>query len=161
MASLTLARTPVLYSLTVVVRKCAVRVGGAFAAICAVLGLSVLPAAHAHTTPSGRTLVHSHLMGHGADHHEAKHTDHHETEHADHHEADHAVTLEHGDHRNVRVLAPTFTVEETLQLAGPVLLEGTLVPPPEETPLNRVEGFDARLTHGPPIRAVSLRAPPA
>ena len=108
--------------------------------MCAVLGLAVFPAAHAHTSLSGKTFVHSHLM-----------TD----------AVEHVSTLDYGEHHDVPTVAPIFTIERSLQIAAPVLLGALVVSPPEARRLGHVEALDAPVIHGPPLQVLSLRAPPA
>ena len=110
-------------------------------AVCAVVGLSVLPVAHAHTSFSGKTFVHSHLIDDPVEH---------------------SGTLDHGDHHGRPALARTFTIERTLKVTAPALLSAAAYTRPESRPLGRVQApDDHEVIHGPPLRAVSLRAPPA
>lgn len=127
--------------LVTLLRDRALRIGVTVCAIAAVLTLGVLPVAHVHELYSGETLVHSHMIDDPVEH---------------------AGTLDHGDHHSVRTLEPTFLVQQVQQLDPPVLLSMTVVvSPPETRALSYVDALDAPVIHGPPIRVVSLRAPPA
>lgn len=110
------------------------------AAVCAVLGLGLLPAAHAHTLTSGETFVHSHVTGDPAGH---------------------DGTLDHGDHHVVPASVPSFTVERTLRIAAPVVPAVAVLAAPDTRPPGPVQALDAPVIHGPPLRVRSLRAPPA
>src|SRR5215208_7607533 len=123
------------------VQRCSLRIGVTAVAVCAVVGLSVLPVAHAHTSLSGRTFVHSHLNGDPGEH---------------------SGTLDHGDHHGGLTFARTFTIERTLKVTAPSLLSAAVDARPESRPLGRVQAPDyAPVIHGPPLRPHSLRAPPA
>jgi hypothetical protein len=116
------------------------RLGATLLAIFAIAALAVLPVAHAHTTVSGEPLVHSHLTPEPTEH---------------------SGTLDHGDHHGARSLAQSFTIEPTLQIDAPALIEGLVLAPPPEPTIGFVEPAEPRPIHGPPIRVISLRAPPA
>ncbi len=100
----------------------------------------MLPAAHAHTLSSGKTLVHSHLISDPIEH---------------------AGTLDHGDHHGVATFVPSFTIERTLEIGVPVVVGVVVLTLPETRPLSHVDALDAPVIHGPPLRVQSLRAPPA
>jgi hypothetical protein len=116
------------------------RLGATFLAIFAIATLAVLPVAHAHMTVSGQTLVHTHLTPEPTEH---------------------SGTLDHGDHDDARSLAESFTIEPTLQIDAPALIEAVVLAPLPEPTKGYVEPAEPRPIHGPPIRAISLRAPPA
>jgi len=110
--------------------------------VVAVLALAVMPAPHLHRSISGKPLIHSHLI-------------------AD--PIEHAGTLDHGNHYGVRTLGPMFTPERTTDW-GAATVEGTAVVrvmEPGRRSLGYLGTLDAPASHGPPLRVVSLRAPPA
>lgn len=110
------------------------------AAMFAMVALAVLPLSHAHRTASGHTLVHSHVAPEPADH---------------------VGMVDGGDHHDAESLAHSFTVEPTLRLDAPALIAALVLVPPAEPSVGYVEPAVPRPTHGPPIRVISLRAPPA
>ena len=101
-----------------------------------------MPATHLHRSISGTPLVHSHLI-------------------AD--PVEHAGTLDHGDHHGAQVFAPVFTVERTSHpVAAPAVLTAVfLLVEPKTQSLAYTDALEAPVIHGPPLRGVSLRAPPA
>ena len=117
-----------------------VRVGVALSAVVAVLALAVLPGPHLHQLASGRTMVHSHLFDEAADH---------------------EGTLEHSDHHAANMLSPVFTVERGEYSFVALTVAVVLLPVPKPQSLAYAPALDAPLIHGPPIRALSPRAPPA
>ena len=104
------------------------------------LALSILPAEHLHESYSGASIVHRHVIDDAAEH---------------------ADTIEHGDHHGVKTLEPTFLSERQYDVDSPLIIVELALAAPEQRLVGRVEPIAARLTHGPPIRSRSLRAPPA
>jgi hypothetical protein len=107
----------------------------------AVLALSILPVPHLHQSISGKMLVHSHLESDPVEH---------------------AGTLDHGDHHGVRTFPPVFTVDRTTDaLAVFLVVTAFIGVKPEARSLAHIDALDAPVIHGPPLRGLSLRAPPA
>ena len=117
------------------------RIDVVLCAIAATVATSVLPSAHVHTSVSGLQEVHRHVVEHLDDHHGA--------------------TVNHGDHRNVRTLEPTFVSERHFSFAPPLPAIGPVLAPPVAQVVGRVASLDVPIAHSPPLRFVSLRAPPA
>jgi hypothetical protein len=117
-----------------------VRVGVALSAVVAVLALAILPGPHLHRLASGRTMVHSHLFD------EAE---------------DHEGTLDLGDHHAANTLSPVFIVERGGYSFVALTVAVIRLPMPQAQPLAYAPTLDTPLIHGPPIRALSPRAPPA
>lgn len=109
-------------------------------AVAATLVLSMLPAEHVHETSSGRALIHRHVVDDAAEH---------------------GRSIDHGDHHGVKTLEPMFVSEPQYDVDRPMITVELVVVAPEPRLVGRVEPIAARLTHGPPIRVRSLRAPPA
>lgn len=109
-------------------------------AIVATLGLSALPVEHVHESYSGRPIVHRHLIDEPAQH---------------------AGSIDHGDHRGVQTLEPTFVSERQYNIERPLITVVLVVIAPERRLVGRAEAIDAAVAHGPPIRLDSLPAPPA
>ena len=117
------------------------RIGVTVCAIAAVLALSIVPAAHVHQTLSGKPLIHSHFIDDPLEH---------------------AGTLDHGDHHAVRTFASVFMPERTTDSVPLLTAVAVFVlTTPETRSLGYSDALDAPVIHGPPLRVVSLRAPPA
>ena len=127
--------------LEVLLKRRILRIGVTVYAVAAVLAVAVMPAPHMHQSASGKPLVHSHLINDPVEH---------------------AGTLDHGDHRGVRTFAPVFLAERTAN-SVPALTTVTLfvLATPETRSLGYSDALDAPVIHGPPLRVLSLRAPPA
>lgn len=117
------------------------RIGVVLCALVATAATSVLPAAHVHTSISGLHEVHRHVVEHPDDHHEA--------------------AVNHGNHRDLRTLEPTFVSERHFSFAPPLPSVGPVLAPRGGQVVGRVASFDVPLAHSPPLRFASLRAPPA
>lgn len=100
----------------------------------------MLPAVHVHTSHSGQAVVHRHA-----------------TEHSPHHPSQ---ALDHDEHHVVTSPEPAYVSGRQFAVDRPVLTVA-LVVEPQLRVISRVAGLDAPLSHGPPIRIRSLRAPPA
>lgn len=137
--SLTSRRTNPLYS-TLVLQARLVRIVVTVCSAAATLALSVLPPEHLHESYSGRPIVHRHVIDDSAEH---------------------AGAIDHGDHHGVKTLEPAFVSERRYDVDRPLLTVELVLVAPERRFVGRVEPTAARLTHGPPIRSRSLRAPPA
>ena len=118
----------------------ALRIGVTVCAIAGLLALSVLPVAHVHESSSGRTLVHSHIVDDAAEH---------------------AGTIDHDGHHGITTLDPTFVSERQYGVDHPLIAVAFVILAPERRLAGRVDPADAPVAHGPPIRAGSLRGPPA
>ncbi len=129
---------PVYWNLVLKARL--VRIVVTVCAVAATLALSILPAEHLHESYSGRPIVHRHVIDDPAEH---------------------AGTIDHGDHHGVKTLEPTFVAEREYDVDRPLVTVELVLVAPEPRFIGRVEPIAARLTHGPPIRVRSLRAPPA
>ena len=136
---LTSRRTNPVYS-KLVLKARLVRIVVTVCSVAATLALSIVPAAHVHESYSGRLIVHRHVIDDAAEH---------------------AGTIDHGDHHGVRTLEPTFVSERQYDVDRPLITVELVLVAPEPRFVGRVEPIAARLTHGPPIRSGSLRAPPA
>jgi hypothetical protein len=111
------------------------------------LALSMLPAVHVHDSVSGETVAHRHVVDEDSDHDDARaHT---------------GSSLDHGDHHAAKTLEPAFVSEHQFDLDHPVVTVERVVTVPDRRFIGRVEATDDVMTHGPPIRVDSLRAPPA
>jgi hypothetical protein len=117
-----------------------VRVGVAFGVVVAVLALSVLPAAHLHRLASGQTMVHSHVLDAAEDHQN---------------------TLDHGDHHAAQTLSAVFTVERGVYSFVALTVAVVLLPVPQPQSFAYAPALVDPVIHGPPIRALSPRGPPA
>jgi hypothetical protein len=118
-----------------------IRIGVAVWAMAALLALSMLPAEHLHASGPGRALVHRHMMDDG-------------TEHP-------GSSVDHGDHQSAQIVNPAFDSQRQYDLDSPLIVAAPVLVAPEQRVVGRVQPTDAPLTHGPPIRVRSLRAPPA
>lgn len=108
-------------------------------AMCAVIALAVLPAAHFHRKASGETVVHSHVVA----------------------TADAHAGLENGDHHDaVLTLEPSFTFVKTLYIDAPIAVEVAVLVARPVASVRRAAVFDAEVIHGPPLPVLSPRAPP-
>jgi len=116
------------------------RIAVTVCAVAATLALSMLPAEHVHETYSGRAIVHRHVIDDAAEH---------------------AGTIDHGDHHATKTLDSTFVAERHYDVDRPLVSVEFVLVAPEPRFVGRVEPIAPRLTHGPPIRVGSLRAPPA
>jgi hypothetical protein len=117
-----------------------VRIVVTVCSVVATLGLSMLPPEHVHESYSGRAIVHRHVIEGPAEH---------------------AGSIDHGDHHAATTLEPTFVAERHYDVDRPLVTVALVLVAPEPRFLGRVEPIAPRLTHGPPIRVRSLRAPPA
>lgn len=119
-----------------------VRIGVTICAVVAVVALSMLPATHLHRSISGKSLVHSHFT-------------------AD--PVEHAGALDHADHNGVRTFVSVFTAERTTDpvMAPTVVTAVFLLAAVEPRPLAYNDALEAPVIQGPPLRVISLRAPPA
>lgn len=117
-----------------------VRIVVTVCSVVATLGLSMLPPEHMHESYSGRAIVHRHVIEDPAEH---------------------AGSIDHADHRGVKTPEPTFVAERHYELDHPLVTVDIVLVAPEPRFTGRVAPTAARLTHGPPIRVRSLRAPPA
>lgn len=118
-----------------------IRIGVTACAVAAMLALSMLPAEHLHASDAERPVVHRHVIGDAA-------------EHAD-------SSVDHPDHWAVQTLDPTFHSERQYAVRRPLITVEPVLVVPDRRFAGRVEPLDAVMTHGPPIRVRSLRAPPA
>ena len=111
------------------------------------LGLSMLPAVHVHDSVSGQTVAHRHVVDEASDHDDAlAHT---------------GSSLDHGDHHAAKTLEPTFVAERPFDLDHPVVTVRVVLAELDRRVVGQVDPPDGVMTHGPPIRVDSLRAPPA
>jgi hypothetical protein len=117
------------------------RIAVALCAIAATAAVSVVPAAHVHWSTAGVPAVHRHVVANADD--------------------DHGATVNHGDHRRVRTVAPSFVSERNFGMAPPLAAAALMLPPPVALVAGRVASRDVPLAHSPPLRFTSLRAPPA
>ena len=108
--------------------------------VAATLALSILPAEHLHESYAGRPIVHRHVIEDAAEH---------------------AGTIDQGDHHDAKTLEPAFVAEREYDVDRPLVTVELVLVAPEPRFIGRVEPIAARLTHGPPIRVRSLRAPPS
>jgi hypothetical protein len=110
-------------------------------AVAAVLVLSLLPAEHLHTFSVGQPIVHRHVIDDTAQHG--------------------AASIDHDGHGGVTTLEPTFVAARQYDVHRPLITVELVLVVPDRRVVGRVEPMDAVMTHGPPIRPPSLRAPPA
>lgn len=127
--------------LEVLLKRRILRIGVTVCAVAAVLALSMVPTTHVHQSLSGKPLVHSHFINDPVEH---------------------AGTLDHGDHHGVRTFASVFMAERTTN-SVPVLTTVAVfvLARPETRSLGYRDALDAPVIHGPPLRVLSLRGPPA
>jgi hypothetical protein len=116
------------------------RIGVTIVAVCAIVGLSMLPAAHAHTASTGQTFIHSHAVADPVDHQDV---------------------LDHGDHGAGPTLVRGFIAAAVQSIAPPATLDASPVAAPEARLVAHPRDVDRQAIHGPPRRIRSLRAPPA
>ena len=106
------------------------------------MALSMLPAEHLHASPSGRALVHRHVIDEAAEHAGFS-------------------SIDQGDHRGITTLEPRFVSGRHYDSRSPLITVELVLVAAERRFVGRMEPIDALMTHGPPIRVGSPRAPPA
>jgi hypothetical protein len=117
----------------------------------AMFALSLLPAEHLHRSASGPSVIHRHVMEEAVEaHHDS------ETEGVHIH-----ASLHHDDHANAETLTQVFVAERQYVSLAPLVVAILLLPPPEPRVVERIVPDAVPLAHGPPIRLLSLRGPPA
>ena len=102
----------------------------------------MLPAEHLHASSSGRALVHRHVIDDAAEHAGFS-------------------SIDQGDRRGVTTVEPRFVSERQYDSRSPLITVELVLVAPERRFVGRMEPIDALMTHGPPIRVGSPRAPPA
>jgi hypothetical protein len=116
----------------------------------AMLALSLLPLEHLHRSASGPSVIHRHFMEEDVEAHHDSHTA----------EGVHA-SLHHSDHGDAETLTPAFVAERHYLPMAPLVVAVFLLPAPEPRAVYPIELDVVPLAHGPPIRLLSLRGPPA
>ena len=124
-----------------VLKARAVRIVVALCSVAATVALLLLPSEHLHHAYSGEVIVHRHIIDEPSHHDDA--------------------LVDHGDHHNVTLLAPTYVSERQYQIATPVIGVSVILAAPARRLACRVEPVHSPPVHGPPLRFDSLRAPPA